>query len=146
MGQIKPNQGRLQTGEHILAKIIEDKFPGSRVIIVSFDEEKGRLDVSSPIDLRGVSLEELEKETDEIINKGLEVKKTIFKREEVEKEFNLSKIPENVKEIRIVDIVGFDKRPCKDPHVNNTKEIGYFKIIKVERKGKDRYRFEFEVR
>ncbi len=145
MGEVKPNEGRLQTGEHILAKVIEDKFPGARVIIVSFEEEKGRLDVSSEKDLREVSLEELEKETNEIIDKGLEVKKTIFKREEVEREFDLSKIPENVKEIRIVDIVGFDKRPCRDPHVDNTKEIGYFKIIKVERKGKDRYRFEFEA-
>jgi len=142
---MKPNEGRLQTGEHILAKIIEDKFPGSRVIIVSFDEVKGRLDVASSMDLRQANLEELEKGTNEVINKGLEVKKTIFKREEVEKEFDLSKIPENVKEIRIVDISGFDKRPCRDPHVNNTREIGYFKILKAERKGKDRYRFEFEV-
>ncbi|OGJ17920.1 hypothetical protein A3K73_02455 [Candidatus Pacearchaeota archaeon RBG_13_36_9] len=142
---MKPNEGKLQTGEHILAKIIEDKFPGTKVIIVRFEEEKGRLDVSSENDLRAVSLKELEKETNQIIEKGLEVRKTIFKREEVEKEFDLSKIPESVKEIRIVDIVGFDKRPCRDPHVKNTREIGYFKILKVERKGKDRYRFEFEV-
>ncbi len=142
---MKPNEGRLQTGEHILAKILENRFPGTKVIIVSF-EEKGRLDVFSETDLRKVSLEELEKETNEVINKGLEVKKTIFKREEVKNEFDLSKIPESVNEIRIVSIEGFDKRPCRDPHVGNTKEIGYFKILKVERKGKDRYRFEFEVK
>jgi len=38
-----------------------------------------------------------------------------------------------VKEIRIVEIEGFDKTPCKDPHVENTGEVGYFEIIKVEK-------------
>jgi len=30
-----------------------------------------------------------------------------------------------VKEIRIVEIEGFDKTPCKDPHVENTSQIGH---------------------
>jgi Ser-tRNA(Ala) deacylase AlaX len=51
-----------------------------------------------------------------------------------------------VKKIRIVEIESFDKTPCKDPHVENTSEIGYFEILKVERKGKDRYRFVFTVK
>jgi Ser-tRNA(Ala) deacylase AlaX len=51
-----------------------------------------------------------------------------------------------VRQVRIVEIEGFDKTPCKDPHVENTSEIGYFAILRVERVGKDRYRFLFEVR
>ncbi len=139
---MKPNQGRLQTGEHILAKIIEGKF-GGKVVIAVFDENKGRVDFSSETDLRKVDLKEIEKKVNETILQGLEVKKEVRKREEVN--LDLSKIPQSVKEIRIVEIVGFDKRPCKDPHVKNTKEIGYFKILEVKRKGKDRYSFSFVV-
>ncbi len=145
MDKIKPSQGRLQTGEHILAKIIEDKYPNVKVIIAEFKEDNGRLEVSSEKDLREINLEELEKETNEIIKKELEVKKTVYERKEIENEFDLSKIPESVKEIRIVEIIGFDKRPCKDPHVDNTKEIGYFKITNLKRKGENRYKFSFGV-
>ncbi len=44
-----------------------------------------------------------------------------------------------------VEIKDFDKRPCKDLHVDNTQEIGYFHILKIERAGKDRYRIIFTV-
>jgi Threonyl and Alanyl tRNA synthetase second additional domain len=50
-------------------------------------------------------------------------------------------LPSSLKEIRIVEIEGFDKTPCKDPHVENTSEIGYLKILRVKKVGKDRYRF-----
>jgi misacylated tRNA(Ala) deacylase len=55
-------------------------------------------------------------------------------------------LPPSVEKVRIVEIEGFDKTPCKDPHVEKTGEIGYFAILKVERVGKDRYRFVFKVK
>ena len=144
---MKPNEGRLQTGEHIFAKIVEEKVPDARVVIAKFDKEnEGSLDVSTLQDLREINLEGLERETNEWIKKGMTVTQKIFKREEIAGEFDLGKIPESVTDIRIVEIEGFDRRPCRDPHVDNTREIGHFAIKKVERVGKDRYRFLFEVR
>ena len=143
---MKPNEGRLQTGEHIFARIIQNKIPDAKVVIAKFDKEnEGSVDFLTSIDLRELVLEDLEKEVNEIINKELVVNKNLFKREDIENEFDLSKIPEAVKEVRIVEVQGFDKRPCRDPHVDNTREIGYFKILKVERAGKDRYRFMFTL-
>jgi len=143
---MKPNEGRLQTGEHILARIIQTKIKDAKVVIAKFDKEnEGSVDFSTSTDLKEFALKELEKETNEQIKKGLTVKKTVYQRKEIESEFDLSKIPESVKEIRIVEVEGFDKRPCRDPHVDNTKEIGYFVITKVEKAGKDRYRFTFTV-
>jgi len=143
---MKPNEGRLQTGEHILARIIENKINDAKVVIARFGKEnEGSVDFSTSADLRTLNLEELERETNEIIKKELPVYKKLFKREEVERDFDLSKIPLSVNEIRIVEIEGFDKRPCRDPHVDNTMEIGYFKITKAERVGKDRYRFLFKI-
>ncbi len=144
---MKPNEGRLQTGEHIFARIIQNKILDAKVVIAKFDKEnEGSVDFSTSTDLRELVLKDLERDTNEIIKKELPVNKKIFKRQEIEGEFDLSKIPESVKEIRIVEVKGFDKRPCRDPHVDNTREIGYFMITKVERTGKDRYRFIFEIK
>ena len=143
---MKPNEGKLQTGEHIFAKIIENKILDANVVIAKFDKEKeGSIDFSTSTDLRKLILNDLERETNSIIKKELPVHKKIFKRKEIEGEFDLSKIFKSVNEIRIVEIEGFDKRPCRDPHVANTREIGYFAITKIKRVGKDRYRFLFEV-
>lgn len=144
---MKPNEGKLQTGEHIFARIIQNRIPDARVVVAKFDEEnEGLVEISTQADLRELALEELERETDDVINQELSVHKKVCKREEIEGEFDLSKIPESVKEIRIVEVEGFDKRPCKDSHVDNTKEIGHFAITKAERVGKDRYRFTFHIK
>jgi misacylated tRNA(Ala) deacylase len=74
------------------------------------------------------------------------VSKHILTREDAEKEFDLTRLPSSVRTVRIVEVEGFDKTPCKDPHVENTSEIGYLAILTVKRVGKDRYRFVFEVR
>jgi len=75
----------------------------------------------------------------------LEVKKILLPRKEAEKKTDLRKVPESVKEIRLIYIGDFDIRPCRDPHVDNTSEIGKFKILKVKKAGKNRYRFLFRV-
>jgi Ser-tRNA(Ala) deacylase AlaX len=142
---MKPNEGRLQTAEHILAKIIEDKVTGAKVGIAKFEEDFGLLEMITKDDLRKINQNELQDAVNKTIEKNLKVSKYVKMREEVEKEVNLSKVPASVKEIRIVDIEKFDKRPCKDPHVDNTSEIGNFVILKIERVGNDRYRFTFKV-
>ena len=135
---------KLPTAEHILAKILEDRF-NVKVGICKFTDEVGTLEVYSEVDLREVDVKELEDEINRVISKNLDVKKYVLPREEAEKIVDLWKVPVHVKKIRIVDIEEFDKRPCKDDHVDNTKEIGRIRIQNVERVGKDRYRFLFVV-
>jgi len=135
---------RLPTAEHILAKILEDRFD-VKVGICKFTDELGVLEVYSETNLREVNLKKLEKETNQVILRNLDVKKYVLSRREAEKVVNLWKVPKNIKKIRIVEIEGFDKRPCKDGHVDNTSEIGEIRIQSVNRVGKDRYRFLFVV-
>lgn len=142
---MKSNEGRLQTAEHIFAKIMEDKISGARVIIAKFTEESGLLEMSAETDLRNLDFEEIQNEVNAIIKKELPVYKSAKKREEAEKEVNLRNVPAFVRDVRIVEIKGFDKRPCKDPHVGNTSEIGFFKILGIKRAGNNRYRFTFKV-
>lgn len=54
-------------------------------------------------------------------------------------------IPESVTEIRIVDIVGLDKQADGGTHVQSTSEVGTFKVVKTESKGKGNKRLRIEL-
>ena len=54
-------------------------------------------------------------------------------------------IPESVKEIRVVDIVGLDKQADGGTHVLSTAEVGRIKVIKTESKGKGNKRIRLEI-
>jgi misacylated tRNA(Ala) deacylase len=54
-------------------------------------------------------------------------------------------IPESVTELRVVDIVGFDKQADGGTHVARTSEIGRFEVVKTESKGKGNKRLRVRV-
>jgi misacylated tRNA(Ala) deacylase len=55
-------------------------------------------------------------------------------------------IPETVKDIRVVDIVGLDKQADGGTHVRSTDEVGHIRVTKTESKGKGNKRIRLEVR
>lgn len=57
----------------------------------------------------------------------------------------VSLIPETVKEIRVVDIVGLDKQADGGTHVRSTADVGRFRVIKLENKGKGNKRVRVEI-
>ena len=54
-------------------------------------------------------------------------------------------IPETVKEIRVVDIVGLDKQADGGTHVQSTDEVGRIRVVKTESKGKGNKRIRIEI-
>ena len=54
-------------------------------------------------------------------------------------------IPESVREIRVVDIVGLDKQADGGTHVRTTDEVGRIRVVKTESKGKGNKRIRLEV-
>ena len=54
-------------------------------------------------------------------------------------------IPEDVREIRVVDIVGLDKQADGGTHVRSTNEVGRIRVTKLENKGKGNKRVRLEV-
>jgi misacylated tRNA(Ala) deacylase len=57
----------------------------------------------------------------------------------------VSLIPETVKEIRVVDIVGLDKQADGGTHVASTKDVGRLRVVKMENKGKGNKRVRVEI-
>ena len=54
-------------------------------------------------------------------------------------------IPESVKEIRVVYIVGLDKQADGGTHVRSTAEVGRLRVLKLESKGKGNKRVRVEI-
>ena len=54
-------------------------------------------------------------------------------------------VPESVREIRVVDIVGLDKQADGGTHVRSTDEVGRVRVVKTESKGKANKRIRIEV-
>jgi misacylated tRNA(Ala) deacylase len=57
----------------------------------------------------------------------------------------VSLIPESVKEIRVVDIIGLDKQADGGTHVASTREVGSLRVVKMENKGKGNKRVRVEI-
>ena len=54
-------------------------------------------------------------------------------------------IPESVREIRVVDIVGLDKQADGGTHVARTDEVGRIQVVKTESKGRSNKRIRLRV-
>jgi misacylated tRNA(Ala) deacylase len=54
-------------------------------------------------------------------------------------------IPEGVREIRVVHIVGLDKQADGGTHVRSTNEVGRIRVTKLENKGKGNKRVRLEI-
>ena len=54
-------------------------------------------------------------------------------------------IPESVKDIRVVDIVGLDKQADGGTHVASTKQVGRVEVTKVDNKGRQNRRVRIRL-
>lgn len=136
---------RYHTAAHVLFEVIH-KRTGAKATGNQLELDKGRID----FDLENFSKDDLgvyEQEANEVIAKALPVKKYFLEREEAFRNpelFSLKNVlPPDVKELRIVEITGFDTKACGGTHLDNTKEIGHLKITRQDNKGKDNRRIYF---
>ena len=141
-------QMRLHTLLHIISSILYHKY-GTTVTGGDIKPEKSRVDFD--IDhLRQERLQEIESEVNSIIKGDHEVTVSYLEREEALKDPDLIRtkvnlIPETVKILRIVDIDSVDRQADGGVHVQSTREIGVFKPLKAENRGKNNKRLYFTV-
>lgn len=123
---------KLHTATHLLHQALR-KVLGQHV------EQKGsninpkrlRFDFSHPKSMTKDEIQEVENLVNEKIKEGLEVKKEEMSLEEALKTDALAlfkdKYPDKV---NVYSVGNFSKEICAGPHVENTKELGEFEIIK----------------
>ena len=120
----------MHTAEHILNQTMVRKFNIDRSFSNHIERKKSKCDYYFSRDLTDDEVKEIEEKINEIINQQLNVTEHYINREEAEEILNLNKLPEDAGDrIRVIKIGDYDSCPCSGNHVNNTSEIGRFKII-----------------
>ncbi len=108
--------------------------------------EKSRLDITHYKNLNSDEINRIENVANEIVAKGIRVGKHVMTRTEAERKYGSmiyqgGAVPS--KNIRVVEIPGYDVEACGGTHVDNTGEIKAIKILKTERIQDGLIRLEF---
>lgn len=136
----------MHTCEHILNQAMIRMFSCGRSRNAHIERKKSKCDYVLPNAPTEVQIAEIETRVNEIISMHLPVTIDYISQEEARGTFNLDKLPDDASEtLRIVKVGDYDACPCIGLHVENTSEIGSFKIISYEYKeGILRLRFKLQ--
>jgi misacylated tRNA(Ala) deacylase len=139
---------RMHTAAHVISNIIE-KDAGALITGNQLGTDKSRIDFS----LENFDREAFERyieEANNMIKEGRKVSLYVMPREEAEQKVkritSLAKgFPEDIKEIRLVEIEGFITEACGGTHLKDISEIKGLSIVKMDNKGKGRRRLYFTL-
>jgi Ser-tRNA(Ala) deacylase AlaX len=138
---------RMHTSAHLLSSIF-NKETGALITGNQIEPDKSRIDFSlENFDREKILL--LCKQANEAIAKNPPVKTYFMQREEAMKIPGIIKLaaasPPDVKELRIVEIEGYDIQADGGVHVKELGEIAKIEPLKFENKGKSNRRLYFTI-
>lgn len=136
----------MHTAEHILNQTMVRMFGCGRSKNSHIERRKSKCDYILSINPTPEQIKEIEDKVNNIISNNLPVNITFKDINEIPDFIDLSKLPEDAGQtLRIVSIGDYDICACIGEHVNNTSEIGTFKITSYNfEDGKLRLRFKLE--
>jgi misacylated tRNA(Ala) deacylase len=136
----------MHSAEHILNQTMVRMFNCGRSVNAHIEKKKSRIDYRLPREITSEEIAEIEQRVNDVIGADLTVSAVFVPRSEAEKQFNLSKLPDEVGDpLRIVRIGDYDSCPCIGTHVASTREIGKFRILSTNfENGLLRMRFKLE--
>jgi alanyl-tRNA synthetase len=134
----------MHTAEHILNQTMVRMCGCPRSKNAHIERKKSKCDYLLPACPTADQMQEIEDKVNEVIKQHLPVTVEFCSREEVPHGVDLSKLPEEASDLlRIVKVGNYDTCACIGTHVNNTSEIGTFKIISSDfENGRLRIRFK----
>ena len=119
----------MHTAEHILNQTMVRMFGCKRSRNTHIERKKSKCDYHLEKELTAVEVKEIEDRVNEVINKNLSVTEDFVHIKDAKDLVDLSKLPDNVSEmLRIIRVGDYDVCACIGDHVDNTSEIGEFKI------------------
>ncbi len=135
----------MHTAEHILNAVMTE-LKGIRSFSNHIEKKKSKCDFRLTQPLTENELSFIEKRINEVISSNIQISYYNIPAHEASKRFNLDRLPEDAGDsIRIVKIGEFNDYPCIGEHVENTCEIGQFRIASADfNNGVMRIRFRLE--
>jgi misacylated tRNA(Ala) deacylase len=130
---------RTHTAMHALCGVVWERF-ASPVTGGNMEPGVGRLDFELP-DWDPEDKQPLEDELNRQLASARPVEIAFLPREEADRDPSLirtkvSLLPDTLREVRVVDIVGLDRQADGGTHVASTREVGQVRVAKVESKGR----------
>ena len=120
----------MHTAEHILNQTMLQYHTKDRSFTTHIERRKSKVDYYFDRDLTIEEKENIELKVNKIISQNLDVKEKIIHLEDAKELYNLERLPEEAgNQIRIIEVGEYDACPCIGQHVDNTSEIGEFKIV-----------------
>ncbi len=120
----------MHTAEHILNQTMVRLFGCPRSKNTHIERKKSKCDYLLDNPPTSEQVEEIQAQVNRIISSALDVTVSYIPISEAQGIVDLSKLPENVSDtLRIVRIGDYDTCACIGAHVENTSEIGEFKIL-----------------
>lgn len=130
---------RTHTAMHALCGVVWERF-ASPVTGGNMEPGVGRLDFELP-DWDPEDKASIEDALNAELRSGRPVQIAFLPREEADQDPSLirtkvSLLPDDLREVRVVDIVGLDRQADGGTHVASTVEVGRVRVAKVESKGR----------
>lgn len=143
-GHNKAEYPPMHTAEHILNQTMVRMFGCPRSKNAHIERKKSKCDYELPEEPSAEIMAEVERRINEVIDRHLPVTIEFVPKTEAGEIVDLSKLPEDASEtLRIVRIGDYDACACIGTHVNNTSEIGHFKMLTYDyADGRLRLRFK----
>ena len=131
---------RTHTAMHALCGVVWDRFQ-SPVTGGNMEPGEGRLDFEIGDWDRERDQQPIEDELNAQIAAARPVEISFLPREEADQDPSLirtkvSLLPDALREVRVVDIVGLDRQADGGTHVADTGQVGSVHVVKVDNKGK----------
>lgn len=118
------------TAEHILNRTMVNMFGCPRSRNAHIERKKSKCDYMLDACPSDEQVAAIEAKVNEVIAAAMPVTVEFMNREDAASIVDLSKLPEDASDtLRIVRIGNYDDCACIGAHVNNTSEIGQFKIL-----------------
>jgi misacylated tRNA(Ala) deacylase len=121
---------QMHTAEHVLNQVMIRHFGTNRCVGMHLEKKKSKCDFSFDRELLPNEEQLVENEVNDVLKLGLPVYDKTVSRQEAEQLANLDKLPDQSDNtIRLVMVGDYDTCACIGNHVENTLEVGEFKII-----------------
>jgi len=135
----------MHSAEHILTAVMQREFSSPRNLEMHLGNKKSKCDYAVPQTLTQDDIAAIEEAVNAEIEAGHPITEQMLLIEEAKQRYDMWKVPENATTIRIVKIGDFDATPCAGEHVDNTQQIGRFRVKSTDMKDAEIVRIRFTI-
>ena len=120
----------MHTTEHIINRTMINLFGCGRSVEAHIERKKSKLDYKLAACPTPGQVQQLEDTVNEVIHQNLPVTTEYITQAEAQGRFDMERLPDDASEtVRVVKVGDYDECLCIGQHVQNTSEIGSFKLL-----------------